>query len=174
MSSYGHDQQTNPKRQYSLSKDDSALCEAKAICGMTSPRVTVLSLFYEWVNRLMETKEIKKKHDSKNKLDKRIKTTNPPKIESDAICAQDTWKFNSMLDFSIFMTSKGNFPYRVLNTFVYRINSHMSSLRGLWINNKHHDIFNTILRGLHGLQSAWSSFWKTPFFICYNHPLVFY
>ena len=100
MSSHGHDQQTNRKRQYSLSNNDSTLCEAKAICGMTSPRVTVLALFYESVNRLMETKEIKKKkHDSKNKLDKRIKTTNPPKI--DAICAQDTWKFNSMLDFSI-------------------------------------------------------------------------
>ena len=55
MSSYGHDQQTNRKRQYSLSKNDSALCEAKAICGMTSPRVTVLSLSYESVNRLMET-----------------------------------------------------------------------------------------------------------------------
>ena len=81
MSSYGHDQQTNRKRQYSLSNNDSALCEAKAICGMTSPRVTVLALFYESVNRLMETKEIKKKHDSKNKLDKRIKTTNPPKID---------------------------------------------------------------------------------------------
>ena len=126
MSSYGHDQQTNRKRQYSLSNNDSALCEAKVIFGMTSPRVTVLALFYESVNRLMETKEIKKKHDSNNKLDKRIKTTNPPKI--DAICTQDTWKFNSMLDFSIFMTSKRNFPYRVLNTFVYRINNHMSSL----------------------------------------------
>ena len=91
MSSYGHDEQTNRKRQYSLSNNDSALCEAKAIFGMTSPRVTVLALFYESVNRLIETKEIKKRHDSKNKLDKRIKTTNPPKV--DAICAQDTWKF---------------------------------------------------------------------------------
>ena len=55
----------------------------------------------------METKKIekknKKKHDSKNKLYKRIKTTNPSKIDT-----QDTWKFNFMLDFSIFMTSKGN------------------------------------------------------------------
>ena len=33
-----------------------------------------------------------------------IKTTNPSKI--DAICAQDTRKFNFFLDFSIFMTSK--------------------------------------------------------------------
>ena len=164
MSSYGHDQQTNRKRQYSLSKNDSALCEAKAICGMTSPRVTVLSLSYESVNRLMET--------ARTNWTKKIKTTNLPKI--DAICAQDTWKFNSMLDFSIFMTSKGNFPYRVLNTFVYRVNSHMSSLRGLWINNKHHNIFKTILHGLHGLQSVSSAFWVTPFFICYNHPLVFY
>ena len=45
----------------------------------------------------------KKNNNNKNKLDKRIKTTNPSKI--DAICAQDMWKFNFMLDFSI--TRKG-------------------------------------------------------------------
>ena len=32
-----------------------------SLCGMTSPRVTVLALFHESVNRLMGTKEIKKK-----------------------------------------------------------------------------------------------------------------
>ena len=36
---------------------DSALCEAKTICGTTSPWVTVLALFYESVNRLTESKK---------------------------------------------------------------------------------------------------------------------
>ena len=57
-SSCGHDQRTNRKRQYSsdsLSNSDSSLCEGKAICGTTSPRVTVLALFYESVNRLTKT-----------------------------------------------------------------------------------------------------------------------
>ena len=77
------------------------------------PRVTVLALFYESVNRLTETR---KEHDNKNKLDKRIKTTNPSKI--DAICAQDMWKFNFMLDFSIGKLRE--FPIQsVINTFVY-------------------------------------------------------
>ena len=75
-SRYGHNQRTN--RQYSLSNSDYALCEAKAICGATSPRVTVLALFYESVNRFE-----KEQHDwNKNKLDKRIKTTNPSKIDA--------------------------------------------------------------------------------------------
>ena len=164
MSSYGHDQQTNRKRQYSLSKNDSALCEAKAICGMMSPRVTVLSLSYESVNRLMETARTNWTKELKPQTCQKLMQFAPRIRGSLILC----------LIFSIFMTSKGNFPYRVLNTFVYRVHSHMSSLRGLWINNKHHDIFNTILHGLHGLQSAWSAFWVTPFFICYNHPLVFY
>ena len=98
-----------------MSNSDSALCEAKAICGTTSPRVTVLALCYEAVNRLTETKKIeKKKHEHINKLDKTIKTTNPSKI--DAICTQDMWKFNFMLDFSILRISKGNFPYKVYQT----------------------------------------------------------
>ena len=39
---------------------DSVLCEAKKICGTTSPWVTVLALFYESVNRLIT--ESKKKN----------------------------------------------------------------------------------------------------------------
>ena len=120
-SSYGHDQRTNRKRQYSLSnrplsrnaetKDfarptshpvrgwtgknkafcspgtqngrrvikvysDSALCEAKAICGTTSPRTTVLALFYESVNRLTETKEIEKKKNNNNNNNNTTTKTN--------------------------------------------------------------------------------------------------
>ena len=58
------------KRQYSLSNSNLALCEAKAICGTTSPRVTVLALFYELVNRLMETKEIEKNKNKNNRTTK--------------------------------------------------------------------------------------------------------
>ena len=78
--SYGHDQRTNRKRQYSLSrendrterhflltlsKSDSTLCKAKAMCGATLPSVIALALFYESVNRLTETKEIEKKNKTK-------------------------------------------------------------------------------------------------------------
>ena len=52
-SSYGHHQRTNRKRQYFLSNSNSALCEAKGICGTMLPRVTVLALFYESVNPLV-------------------------------------------------------------------------------------------------------------------------
>jgi len=39
------------------------------------------------------------------------KTTTPSKI--DAICAQNVWKFIFMLGFSLFRTSKDNFPQKV-------------------------------------------------------------
>jgi len=66
-----------------------------------------LLCFIEPVKRRTKTKKIeKKKHNGK--LDKINKTTNLSKI--DAICAQNVWKFIFMLDFSIFRTSKGNFP----------------------------------------------------------------
>jgi len=77
---------------------------------MRSLRVTVFALFYEPVKMRAKTKKIeKRKHNSK--LDKINKTTNSSKI--DAICAQNVWKFIFMLDFSIFRTSKGNFPWKV-------------------------------------------------------------
>ena len=80
MSSYGHDQRTNQKRQYSLSNNDSALCEAKAICGMTSPRVTALALFYELVKRLMGTKEIKKNMTARTNWTKELKPQTHQKL----------------------------------------------------------------------------------------------
>ena len=70
-----HVQWTNRKRQYSsdsLSNSDSSLCEGKALCGTTSPRVTVLALFYESVNRLTETKEIEKKTTTRTQQQKQI------------------------------------------------------------------------------------------------------
>ena len=60
-SSYGHDQRTNRKRQYSLSNSDAN--------GTTLPRVNVLAFFYESVNRLTETKEIEKKKTTTTKTD---------------------------------------------------------------------------------------------------------
>ena len=45
------------ERGNTQSNSDSALCEAKTICGTTSPWVTVLALFYESVNRLTESKK---------------------------------------------------------------------------------------------------------------------
>ena len=81
-----HVQQTKRKREYSWSNRDSVLWEAKAICGTTSLRVTVLALFYKSFKR--GTKTIRKsKKNINNKLDKRSKTTNPSNIE--AICAQN-------------------------------------------------------------------------------------
>ena len=50
------------ERDNTQSNSDSALCEAKTICGMTSPWVTVLALFYESVNRLTESKK-KQQHN---------------------------------------------------------------------------------------------------------------
>ena len=41
-----HARQTRRKREYSLSNRDSVLWKAKAICGTTSLRVTVLALFH--------------------------------------------------------------------------------------------------------------------------------
>jgi len=87
------------------------LCEAIAICGTRSLRVTILALFYEPVERRTKTKKIKKKQQHNNKLDKINKTTNSSKIA--AICAQNVYKFIFMLDFSICRTSKGNFPNKV-------------------------------------------------------------
>ena len=58
-----------------------------------------------------EQKLRKKKKNNINKLHKRNKTTNASKI--DAISAQNVWEFIFMLDFSIFTTTKGNFPYKV-------------------------------------------------------------
>ena len=52
------------------SNRNSVLCEAKAICGTTLLRVTVLALFYKSVNRQTKTKEIEKKQQ----------TTNPSKL----------------------------------------------------------------------------------------------
>ena len=53
--------------------------ETKAICGKTSPRVTVLALFYKSVRRETETKEItiinNNNNNNNNKLEERIKAT---------------------------------------------------------------------------------------------------
>jgi len=67
---------TKRKRECSWSNGDSLLCEAKAICGTSSLRMTILA----------KTKKFgKKKHNNdNNKLDKINKTTNPSKIG--AIC----------------------------------------------------------------------------------------
>ena len=62
------------------------LWKAKAMCGMTSLRVTVLALFYESVKRGTNTIR-KSKKNNYNKLDKRSKTTILSKIE--AICTQN-------------------------------------------------------------------------------------
>ena len=48
------------KRGNTQSNSDSALCEAKTICGTTSPWVTVLALFYESANRFNNGIEKKK------------------------------------------------------------------------------------------------------------------
>ena len=69
------------KREYSWSNRDSVLWEAKAICGTTSLRVTVLALFYESVKSGTKTKEIENSNSNK-KLDKRNKTTNPSEIDA--------------------------------------------------------------------------------------------
>ena len=50
-----HAQQTRRKREYSWSNRNSVLWKAKAICGTTSLRVTVLALFYESVKRGTKT-----------------------------------------------------------------------------------------------------------------------
>ena len=65
---HGHDQWTKRTRQYTQSNSDSALCEAKTICGTTSPLVTVLALFYESVNRLIT--ESKKKNNNTTPVSK--------------------------------------------------------------------------------------------------------
>ena len=44
------------------------LCEAKAICGTRSLRVTVVALFFESVKRRTKTKKIEKNNN--NKMDK--------------------------------------------------------------------------------------------------------
>ena len=101
------------------------LCEAKTICGTPSPRVTALALFYESVKGGTETKEIETTTATTTTATTTTTTTtttnwttelkpqatNPSKL--DTICAQDVWKFIFMLNFSVFRTSKGNFPYKV-------------------------------------------------------------
>ena len=88
------------------------LCEAKTICGTPSPRVTALALFYESVKGGTETKEIETTTTTTNwTTELKPQATNPSKL--DTICAQDVWKFIFMLNFSVFRTSKGNFPYKV-------------------------------------------------------------
>jgi len=59
-------------------------------------------------NKVDNKKHNNNNNNNNNKLDKINKTTNPSKI--DAICAQNVCKFILKLDFSIFRTSKGNFP----------------------------------------------------------------
>ena len=70
------------KREYSWSNRDSVCWEAKAICGTTSLRVTVLVLFYESVKSGMKTKEIENNNNNNNKLDKRNKTSNHKPVKN--------------------------------------------------------------------------------------------
>ena len=44
------------------------------------------------------------------------KTTNPIKI--DLMFSQDMWKLNFMLDFSTFRISKGNFPFKYVQSLL--------------------------------------------------------
>ena len=72
---------------------DSVLWEAKAICGTTSLKATVLALFYESVKRGTKTKEI-----DTTTTTKWTKTTNKPVKNW-----SNVWNFIFMLDFSIFI-----------------------------------------------------------------------
>ena len=63
------------------------LCEAKWICGTTSPRVTVLALSYESVKRERRLRKSKKKHNNTN-WTKETKPQTTNLSETGVICAQ--------------------------------------------------------------------------------------
>ena len=149
---------------YSLSNRDSVLWKAKAICGTTSLRVTVLALFYESVKR--RTKTIRKSkttttnwtNEVKPQIRQILKQYAPRMYGTLVLCLSLVYLLRS---------SKGNFPYIAYSTRFsrYWINSRMFEFVrcGLWINNKHQDILHTILMTVSRYPAAGKCFQNTPY-----------
>ena len=99
---------------YSWSNRDSVLWKAKAICGTTSLRVTVLALFYESVKRGTKTIRKSKKITTTN-------WTNEVKPQTRQILKQYAPRMYGTLFLCLSLvyllrSSKGNFPYIAYST----------------------------------------------------------